>query len=156
MKTSPLLMIIAVALLLSLPACARHYGYGHHRDSRTSMERGMKEMSDLIDRTVKDPAKAQQVKALTKQIADEASASIRERREAHRKLYDLNENYHASPEEFMKILDDSHNNSMRSASKILNLRFQIKDLLTPDEWKALTDDMRTYANRYSDGEREYR
>ena len=105
-------------------------------------------MNDLIDQSVKDPNKASRVKALAKEIVDEAKQSHDQRRDAHRKLYELNGNYNAAPEEFTKILDEINNAHMRSATKILGLRFKIKEQLTPEEWRAITEGMKQYGDRY--------
>jgi hypothetical protein len=40
---------------------------------------------------------------------------------------------------------------MRSASKILGLRFKMKEILTAQEWKALSDVMAAYRGRYRHG-----
>jgi hypothetical protein len=40
---------------------------------------------------------------------------------------------------------------MRSASKVLALRFKMKELMTPEEWKALSDQMAAYSSRYQHG-----
>ena len=54
----------------------------------------------------------------------------------------------ASPEEFTKILDDTNNRRMRTATRVLGLRFKMKELMTADEWKALSDRMLQYSSRY--------
>ena len=106
------------------------------------------QMNESIDQSVKDPNKAARVKALAKEIVDEAKQSHDQRREAHRKLYELNGNYNAPPEAFTKILDEINNAHMRSATKILGLRFKIKEQLTPEEWRTLTEGMKQYGDRY--------
>jgi hypothetical protein len=66
----------------------------------------------------------------------------------HRELYELNAKYDATPEEFTKILDAQNNSRMQSAAKILGLRFKLKNLLTTQEWNALSQDLAAYGNRY--------
>lgn len=138
--------LLSAVVIVTLAGCGGHHGY--QRDSSAAVERGTKEMNDLIDQSVKDPNKASRVKALAKEIVDEAKQSHDQRRDAHRKLYELNGNYNAPPEEFMKILDDINNAHMRSATKILGLRFKIKEQVTPEEWRALTEGMKKYGDRY--------
>ena len=53
-----------------------------------------------------------------------------------------------SPEEFTKILDELNNDRMRSAAKILGLRFKMKSLLTAEEWTALSEELKRYGSRY--------
>jgi hypothetical protein len=40
---------------------------------------------------------------------------------------------------------------MRTAAKILSLRFKMKDQMTADEWQVLSDRMRAYSGRYQHG-----
>jgi len=73
-------------------------------------------------------------------------------RAGHRRLYELSANYAATPEEFTRVLDDANNQRMQSAAKILSLRFRMKDLMTAEEWKALSDQMLAYSSRYKHSE----
>lgn len=141
------LMAVTAILALTTGGCMRPYGH-HHGNMEAATERGVHEMEELVDRTVKDPAKADRVKGYVKDIVQEAKLSYQQKRESHKKLYDLNANYNAPVEDFTRILDDSHNASMRSATRILGLRFRIKEELTPEEWKALVDGMNRYRGRY--------
>lgn len=141
-----LIELLAVLVIVTVAGCGGHHGY--QRDSSAAVERGTKQMNELIDQSVKDPAKATRVKALAKEIVDEAKHAHEQRRDAHRKLYELNADYNAPPEEFTKILDEINNAHMRSATKILGLRFKIKEQLTPEEWRAITDGMKRYGDRY--------
>jgi hypothetical protein len=138
--------ILSALLIVTLAGCGGHHGY--QRDGSAAVERGTKQMNELIDQSVKDPNKASRVKALAKEIVDEAKQAHDQRREAHRRLYDLNGNYNAPPEEFTKILDEINNAHMRSATKILGLRFKTKEQLTPEEWRTLTEGMKQYGDRY--------
>jgi hypothetical protein len=138
--------LLSALVIVALAGCGGHHGV--QRDGSAAIERGTKQMNELIDQSVKDPNKASRVKALAKEIVDEAKQSHDQRREAHRKLYELNANYNAPPEEFTKILDDISNAHMRSATKILGLRFKIKEQVTPEEWRAITEGMKRYGDRY--------
>ena len=137
--------LFTAMLIIVLAGCGGQHG--NQRDGG-AMERGTKQMNELIDQSVKDPNKASRVKALAKAIVDEAKQSHDQRRDAHRKLYELNGNYNAPPEDFTKILDETNNAHMRSATKILGLRFKIKEQVTPDEWRTLTEGMKQYGDRY--------
>ena len=111
-------------------------------------QKGQQDMASLIDRTVKDQGKAEQVKSVVSEIVAELKVSREQERAGHRRLHELNANYAAIPEEFTKVLDDAYNQRMQSATKILALRFQMKELMTVEEWKALSDQM--WASRHSE------
>jgi hypothetical protein len=114
-------------------------------------QKGQQDMAALIDRTVKDQGKAKQVNAIVGEIVNELKAGRERERAYHRQLYTLNANYTASPDEFTKILDEANNQRMRTATTILGLRFKMKELMTADEWKALSEQMLSYSSRYQHG-----
>lgn len=128
--------------------------YHHHHDmmsggkSEAYWQKGQQDMEGLINRTVKDPDKAKQVNALVGEIIKELKASREQERAYHRDIYTLNASYTAAPEEFSKILNEANIQRMQSSAKVLSLRFKMKDLMTADEWKALSDRMTSYSGRY--------
>lgn len=151
MRGTVLISVVGLVGMLALSGCGHHqgHGYGHgHGDMEAAAKRGVHEMEELVDKTVSDPAKAATVKGLVGEIVQEVKHSYTTKREHHRLLYTLNANYNATPEDFTKILDSSHNEVMRSAMKIVGLRFKIKEQLTAEEWKAFTDGMDRYGKRY--------
>jgi hypothetical protein len=82
---------------------------------------------------------------------NEVTASTDQSRAGHQQLYAVNARYDATPEEFTKILDDINNHRMQHAARILKLRFEMKDTLTEQEWKALTDALNGYRGQYHHG-----
>jgi hypothetical protein len=86
------------------------------------------------------------------EIVEELKAIREQERAGHRWMYELNANYEATPEEFTKVLDDAYNQRMQSATKILALRFKMKELMTVEEWKVLSDQMLAYSGRYRSSE----
>ncbi|BFU89438.1 MAG: hypothetical protein NTAFB01_06250 [Nitrospira sp.] len=109
-------------------------------------------MEGLINRTVKEPDRAKQVNVIVGEIIKELKTSREQERTYHRDLYTLNASYTAMPDEFSKILNEANIQRMQSSAKVLSLRFKMKDLMTADEWKALTDKMLSYSSRYQHGE----
>ena len=57
--------------------------------------------------------KAEQVKSVVSEIVAELKAIYEQERAGHRRLYKLNANYEATPEEFTMVLDDAYNQRMR-------------------------------------------
>lgn len=147
---------VALALvgLVALAGCSSHH---HHHGMMGGAkgdaywQKGQQDMAGLIDRTVKDPAKAQQVKGIVDEIVNELKAGREQERAYHRQLYTLNASYTAAPEEFTKVLDEANNQRMKTSAKILGLRFKMKEAMTADEWKALSDQMLSYSSKYQHG-----
>jgi hypothetical protein len=146
--------VLGFVAVLALAGCSspHHHGMAGEGKGDAYWQKGQQDMAALIDRTVKDQEKAGQVKTIVGEIVTELKASREQDRAGHRRLYELNANYSATPEEFTKVLDDANNRRMQSATKILSLRFRMKDLMTAEEWKALSDQMLAYSSRYKHSE----
>ncbi|MGH7205615.1 MAG: hypothetical protein ACREI2_05340 [Nitrospiraceae bacterium] len=153
MHTVKLAMSLALAILATI-GCATHPGMRYHgggEPSASALERGLKEMTALIEKSVQDPEKAKRAQGIVEEIIAEVKQSIQQNQQFHQKLYELNANYEATPEEFTKTLDDLNNDRMRAATKILGLRFKMKAMLTAQEWKALSEGMALSRSRYRHG-----
>ena len=144
----------SIAGLLAFSGCSsahHHRGMMDAAKSDAYWQKGQQDMETLIDRTVKDQEKAKQVKSIVGEIVTELKAGREQERTYHRQLYTLNASYTATPEEFTKVLDDGNNARMKTAAKVLVLRFKMKDLMTAEEWKALSDQMLSYSSKYQHG-----
>jgi hypothetical protein len=146
--------ILGLVAMFVLVGCSspHHHGMASQGKGDAYWQKGQEDMASLIDRTVTDQGKAEQVKSIVSEIVTELKASRERERAGHRRLYELNANYAATPEEFTKVLDDSNNHRMQSAAKILSLRFRMKELMTAEEWKALSEQMLGYSSRYKHSE----
>jgi hypothetical protein len=146
-------MAWGIAGMVVLSACSSSHPHGMMGGGRGDAywQKGQQDMSELIDKTVKDQDRAQRVKSIVNDIVAELKAGREQERAYHRQLYTLNGSYTATPEEFTKIIDEGNNQRMRTASKILNLRFKMKEQMTADEWKALSDRMLSYSGKYQHG-----
>jgi hypothetical protein len=146
-------MVLSMVGMLALGGCSSHHHHGMMESGKSDAywQKGQQDMAGLIDRTVKDPAKATQVKAIVGEIVTELKAGREQERAAHRQLYALSANYAATPEEFTKVMDEANNQRMKTSTKILGLRFKMKDQMTAEEWKALSDQMLSYSSKYQHG-----
>ena len=140
--------------LVTLVGCSSHH---HHHgmmgggNSDAYWQKGQQDMEGLINRTVQDPEKAKQVNMLAGEIIKELKESRERERAYHRQLYTLNASYDAEASEFSKIINEANIQRMQSSASVLSLRFKMKNLMTADEWKALSDKMISYSGRYSHG-----
>ena len=146
--------VLGFVAVLALAGCSspHHYGMSGGGKGDAYWQKGQQDMAALIDRTVKNQEKAGQVKSIVGEIVTELKTSRERDRAGHRRLYELSANYATTPEEFTKALDDANNLRMQSATKILSLRFRMKDLMTVEEWKALSDQMLAHSSRYKHSE----
>jgi Spy/CpxP family protein refolding chaperone len=141
-------------VMMTLVGCSSHH---HHHgmmgggNNDAYWQKGQQDMEGLINRTVQDPEKAKQVNMLAGEIIKELKESRERERAYHRQLYTLNASYDAEASEFSKILNEANIQRMQSSATILTLRFKMKNLMTADEWKALSDRMILYSSRYQGG-----
>jgi hypothetical protein len=145
-----LLVAMGMVVLVGCSSHHHHYGMGAGK-GEAYWEKGRQDMESLINRTVQDPDKAKQVNAIVSDIINELKASREQERVYHRDLYTLNTSYTAAPDEFSKILNEANIQRAQSSAKVVSLRFKMKDLMTADEWKTLTDKMLSYSSRYQHG-----
>ena len=150
MRTAKLMLLALVAITLGLAGCSGHphRGMGMH-SGEAVIERGVAETNEQVDRTVKDPEKARQAKAVLQEIVAEVRNSAQTSRAFHEQMAVMNADYDAKPEQFTKVLDEMNNARMASATKILGLRFKMRALLTVQEWNELTGLMDMTRKRYA-------
>lgn len=141
-------------MLIVLPlmglGCSHHHQTGHHGKggAQYAISQAKGEMTALIARTIKDPLRANEVGTVMEAITQEVGKVGTLQRQGHQQLYTLNANYGATPEEFLKVLDEMNNKRMQAGAKILALRFKMKEMMSEQEWKDLTDGMGEMRNRY--------
>ena len=142
-------MTLLVLPLLAL-GCSPHHRMGPHGygGGEYAVSQAKEEVEALIARTIKDPQRAKEVGSVMEEITEEVKKIGSNQRQGHQQLYKLNENYQATPEEFLKVLDEVNNKRMQSSAKILSLRFKMKEMMSEQEWKGLTDGMEEMRNRY--------
>jgi len=150
MKTTKLMLLVLVAMMLTMAGCAGHHGHGMGMHSgEAAIERGIAETNAMVDQAVKDPEKARQAKAILQDIVAEVKNSAQTSRAFHEQMAVMNADYDARPEQFTKVLDEMNNARMTSATKILGLRFKMRSLLTAQEWNELTGAMEQTRQRYA-------
>lgn len=140
-------------MMISVGCSSHHHHHGMMGggNSDAYWQKGQQDMEGLINRTVQDPEKAKQVNMLAGEIIKELKESRERERAYHRQLYTLNASYDAEASEFSKIINEANIQRMQSSANVLSLRFKMKNLMTADEWKALSDKMISYSGRYSHG-----
>jgi len=151
-KATRLVLSLSVILILGA-GCSGHSGMAHHGSGGgdATVERGLSQMTTLIESTVKDPDKAKHAQDVVAAIVGEVRTLTQQNRALHEQLYELNAKYDATPEDFLKILDQMNNNRMKAGATILGLRFKMKESVTADEWAALSRGLKDARSRYRHG-----
>lgn len=146
--------LLGALTLMVLVGCSSHHHHGMPGGGKSDAywQKGQQDMEGLINRTVQDPEKAKGVNAYVGEIIKELKESREQERAYHRQLYILNTSYTATPDEFSKIVNEANIQRAQSSARVLSLRFKMKDLMTADEWKTLSDRMVSYSGRYQHGD----
>jgi len=145
-------LLVAMGMVILVGCSSHHHHYGTAGGKGDAYwQKGQQDMEGLVNRTVQDPNKAKAVNALVGEIINELKAGREQERAYHRQLYTLNTSYTATPDEFSKIVNEANIQRSQSSAKVLSLRFKMKDQMTADEWKALSDRMVSYSGRYQQG-----
>jgi uncharacterized coiled-coil DUF342 family protein len=105
------------------------------------MEAVIPEVKRLVEETVKERSRAQQVEELLQDLVKEVRKTNQEARGYHEQLNALNADYDAPRDKFEKVVKDLQDARAESAAKILDMRFKIRSLMTAQEWKDLNDKM---------------
>ena len=151
-KTTRLMLFLSV-IFIPGAGCSGHPGMAYHGSGGgdATVERGLSQMRTLIDSTIKDPEKAKRTHDIVEAIVGEVRTLAQQNRTLHEQLYELNAKYDATPEDFLKILDQLNNNRMKAGTTILGLRFKMKELVTAEEWAALSRGLNDARSRYRHG-----
>lgn len=146
-------LFVGLALVGVVGCSSSHHHHGMMGGGKSDAywQKGQQDMEGLINRTVQDPEKAKRVNTLVGEIINELKASREQEQAYHRQLYTLNASYTATPDEFSKIVNEANIQRSQSSAKVLSLRFKMKDLMTADEWKTLSEKMISYSGRYQHG-----
>jgi hypothetical protein len=146
--------LLGALTLMVLVGCSSHHHHGTMGGGKSDAywQKGQQDMEGLINRTVQDPEKAKGVNAFVGEIIKELKGSREQERAYHRQLYTLNTSYTATPDEFSRIVNEANIQRAQSSARVLSLRFKMKDLMTADEWKTLSDRMVSYSGRYQHGD----
>ncbi len=149
MKIASQFTLLVVIALLTAACATPHRMRAHHGDEmRFSAENRVKQVMEVVEQTVQDPEKVERIKVRLSDIAEEVRHSYKTTRTYHRRLYELNTNYEATPEDFTRILDELNANRMRTGARILRMRFDVKEMLTAQEWAVLNKGFKALRSRY--------
>ena len=92
---------------------------------------------DAADEVIKDKQRAKQVIAITKQADKEYEAFTKNLDKLSKKLVEVNRNYDLTRDEMDAFSDKTRANRKTLLDSYVNHLFQMKDLITEEEWVAM-------------------
>lgn len=139
-----LFMIAALVVASAIPVFAQS---AEQDRSATRPGGPLSALLGAIDRTVQDPQRAERVKAVVRELADELRVAQRELRARYRTLREMAFSYDTGRESLNRAIDELDRLLSASARRLIELRMQLKDLLTPEEWRSLGERIRAVGIR---------
>jgi uncharacterized membrane protein len=92
---------------------------------------------DAAEEIIKDKDRAKQVISITKQADKEVKSFAENLDKLSKQLAQLNKNYNLTREELDSFSIQAKQNRMAFLEKFIELRFQLKNLVTAEEWQAM-------------------
>lgn len=92
-----------------------------------------------IDQTIQDPARAERVKAVVRELAEEMRATQQELRNRYTALRQLAFSYDTGRDQLNRVVDELDRLLTDSGRRLVDLRMQLKDLLSREEWRSLEE-----------------
>ena len=133
-----LIAVFALCFLLGLTYGCSKFG----KKETAEFNPGGKWLADMrarVEENIEDPDK----KTRMLDLVDRTEQDVMEIDRAVMKLYadisTLGENYDASPEAFREIMTEFETDRIKIRDRIIDTRFAMRDLATPEEWERLTD-----------------
>ena len=132
------LLFVSIALLL---LCGLFVMSGCSKGNKKATVPGEEWAEDLqarIEKHIADPEKKSQLLELVAQDTKIFKKLLQITREYDQKLFDLDRNYDASPEDFRDLFADYTEARYRLRDQSMAVRFSMKTLCTAEEWKKLS------------------
>ncbi len=137
-----LFAVLAPCVLLGLVSGCSMFGKKEKAEFKPGSE-WIEDMRDRVRENIEDPGKKTDMLAVVDQVEKDLWELDRVVRKLYANLRTLNDNYNASPEEFRKVISEFEADRKEVRDRIVDSRFKMRDLSTPEEWKKLTDERKS-------------
>lgn len=130
-----LMVIYCTAILMVILA-----GCSHTKASQevTPRQKYMDDIRTLVDKEIPDHARADKIVALMEQLSSEVM-DLKQRSVSYQQEFArLNADYSTTPEMLQKVIDEAHEYRMESRKKIMDDYFELKSLMSKEEWEAVS------------------
>lgn len=92
---------------------------------------------DAAGDVISDRQIVRQVKAVTEAADDEMKAWQKDAKEISKRLAEMNRDYELTPAEMNTFIDYADSRREAFQEKLIDLRFQAKNLMSQEEWEAM-------------------
>jgi|GEM_PF-1382161 len=131
-----LIAVLALCVLLGLSYGCSKIG---KKDEFKPGNEWIEDMRARVAENIEDPGKKTRMLALVDQVNKDLYELDRVVRKLYADLDALGDNYDATPEEFQKAISEFEADRKKLVDRIIDSRFKMRDLSTPEQWNDLTD-----------------
>jgi len=97
----------------------------------------MDDLKDRVKQAISDQATVEQVDGVLTEMDNLMTAYEKELKSTGQQISEANKDYDAPDSKFKGIIADGIETGDASRGRLLDLRFQMKDLMTEEEWAAV-------------------
>jgi hypothetical protein len=129
--------LVLAALLALVPGCSK---FG--KKDATMYEKQNEWIQDMEERIadhIKDPATRTEMMVIVDQVGQDLVELVIITRKLYADFIKLDDSYTATPEDYQKLISEFEADHKIVSERVIESRFKLKDLTTPQEWDALTD-----------------
>ncbi|MDX2493956.1 MAG: hypothetical protein QNK27_03230 [Desulfuromusa sp.] len=101
-------------------------------------EEWAEDLRSRVERHIDEPEKKRQLMNLVDQDADILKTMSQQTERYNKELFAVDRNYNSTPEDFRKVFSEFNATRNRLRADSLDVRFKMKALCSPEEWKALS------------------
>jgi hypothetical protein len=133
-----LLVVLALCVLLGLFFGCSKAGKKEKNEFKPGSE-WIEDMRERVADEIEDPGKKTEMLAVVDQLEKDLWELDRIVQKLYADLGTLTKDYNAIPEAFHKAIAEFEADRQVIRDRIINSRFKMRDLSTPEEWEELTD-----------------
>ncbi len=133
-----LFAVLALCVLLGLTYGCSKFG----KKEKAGFEPGTEWVDDMrarVAENIEDPGKKTRMLALVDQVEKDLLEVDRVVQKLYIDLDTLGDNYNSTPEEYRMVISEFEADRKEVRDRIIDSRFKMRDLSTPETWKELTD-----------------
>jgi hypothetical protein len=88
-----------------------------------------------IEQAIDNPDKEKNLLSIVEEMEKESKSYSKELASGGKKMAKLNKNYASTQDEFSTLLSGVNSARVKTQEKMVEYRYKLRELMTPDEWK---------------------
>ena len=133
-----LLAVLTLCVLLGFVSACSMFGK-KETDEFEPVSEWIEDKRERVAENIKDPDKKNDMLAVVDQLEKDLMELDRIIQKLYANLNTLNGNYNSTPEEFRKVFSEFEAERKEIRDRIIDSRFKMRNLSTPEEWEEITD-----------------